>query len=94
MERLMEVMTEMLQNPYYRKQEEPREVLCKVCRAILADDYYTAVHVLNDTLNFLRPEGLYVPEWRMRQFEEFSNLSQAVSGVFVARMELIIEESL
>lgn len=87
MERLEMVMTKMLTDDYYRNHREPREVLCKICRALLDDDFYTAVHILNDKLKSLSSNGAYIPEWQFKQFEAFSELSAAVSAVFVSRME-------
>lgn len=85
--KLQEIMTKMLTNPYYKSHHEARETMCDICRAILNDDFYEAVHIVSDKVNSIKPTGLYVPEWRMKQYEEFTELSKAISDVFVTRME-------
>ena len=88
MGKLQEVMTRMLTNPYYSNHREARETMCEICRAILNDDFYDAVHIVSDKVKSIEPAGLYVPEWQIRQYEEFTELSKAISDVFVARMEI------
>ena len=63
--------------------------MCEICIAILNDDFYYAVHIVNDKVKSIEPLGLYVPEWQSRQYKEFSELSKAISDVFIARMETL-----
>lgn len=89
MQNLIDVMSPMLTNPYYQKPGEINDLLCRICRAVLDDDYYEAVHILSDALKKIVPVCGYIREWQIRLHNDLSKLSTAISDIFVSRMESV-----